>query len=391
MKKLKYILSNSGKFHHFEVAKILHKRNQLSKIICGYPWFKVKNEKIPKNLVETQGIYNILKYPIRNNSFFSKISDNLNKLNKNNIDNITSNYIDKNNNVDVLLALAGVSFESGLKMLEKKNIYICERSSAHIGYQNDLLVDEYKELRIEKKFVTNKYFIEREISEYENADIILVPSTFAKNTFHKNYFNKIKVLGFGSDNENFYPIKDINKSDKYFDVLFIGQKSIRKGLHYLIRAFNKFKHPKKRLHIIGSDTNDKHYFSNKLNQDDIIIYGHVPLNKLNEIINKCHIFVLPSVEDGYGIVVSQAAAAGCPSIVSKNTGAADFVLQNNSGIVVPTGNSDEISSNLQLLADNKNYLGELSLNAVNGAKKYTWFDYVNKLDELILEFKTNKI
>ena len=117
MKKLKYILSNSGKFHHFEVAKILHKRNQLSKIICGYPWFKVKNEKIPKNLVETQGIYNILKYPIRNNSFFSKISDNLNKLNKNNIDNITSNYIDKNNNVDVLLALAGVSFESGLKML----------------------------------------------------------------------------------------------------------------------------------------------------------------------------------------------------------------------------------------------------------------------------------
>ena len=39
------------------------------------------------------------------------------------------------------------------------------------------------------------------------------------------------------------------------------------------------------------------------------------------------------------------------------------------------------------MADNKNYLGELSLNAVNGAKKYTWFDYVNKLDELILEFK----
>ena len=33
MNKLKYILSNSGKFHHFEVAKVLYERNQLDKII----------------------------------------------------------------------------------------------------------------------------------------------------------------------------------------------------------------------------------------------------------------------------------------------------------------------------------------------------------------------
>ena len=46
MKKYKYILSNSGKFHHFEVAKELYKRNQLEKIICGYPWFKLRYEVV---------------------------------------------------------------------------------------------------------------------------------------------------------------------------------------------------------------------------------------------------------------------------------------------------------------------------------------------------------
>ena len=73
MEKLKYILTNSGKFHHFEVAKILHKRNQLKKIICGYPWFKIKNEKIPKEFVHSLGVYNILKYPIRNFSSLQKL------------------------------------------------------------------------------------------------------------------------------------------------------------------------------------------------------------------------------------------------------------------------------------------------------------------------------
>ena len=71
-KSLNYILSNSGKFNHFEVAKILHKRNQLKKIFCGYPWFKLKNEDIPKSLVVSKSFYSILKYLIRNNSKLEK-------------------------------------------------------------------------------------------------------------------------------------------------------------------------------------------------------------------------------------------------------------------------------------------------------------------------------
>ena len=77
MKKYKYILSNSGKFNHFEVAKELYKRNQLEKIICGYPWFKLRFENIPKDLVLAKGGYNIIKYPFRNNSYFEKISEYL--------------------------------------------------------------------------------------------------------------------------------------------------------------------------------------------------------------------------------------------------------------------------------------------------------------------------
>ena len=48
MKKLNYLLSTPGKFHNIEVAKVLLKKNQLVKIVSGWPWFRLKNENIPK-------------------------------------------------------------------------------------------------------------------------------------------------------------------------------------------------------------------------------------------------------------------------------------------------------------------------------------------------------
>ena len=145
---------------------------------------------------------------------------------------------------DVLIALCPTGLESGRKMLSKNKIYICERSSAHILYQEKLLAEEYKEF-MNKKFRINPYFVETELKMYEDANIIMVPSNFAKNSFKGTLLNKVRVNEFGTDTKNFFPDKKIKKSDKYFDIVFIGQKSLQKGLHYLIDAFDKLKHPLK--------------------------------------------------------------------------------------------------------------------------------------------------
>ena len=387
MIKLNYILSCSAKFHHFEIGKVLHKKGQLDKIICGYPWFKLKYENIPKHFILANGFYNILKYPLRGNYKFKKITDFLSIKNKINIDNITCDYIDNNKKANVLMALAGVSLHSGKKFKSNENIFICERSSSHIVFQNDIMLEEYKEFTKKNYRETNPWNIENELKEYEDADIILVPSNYAKSTFKNDLLKKVKVLEFGSNIDMFYKDKEISKSDKFFDVLFIGSKSLRKGLHYLIDAFHKFKHPYKRLHIIGSDTEDKEFFVDKLNDDKILVYGHVKQSKLNSIINKCHVFVLPSIDEGFGIVTLQALAAGCPIIVSENTGPVDIVKKNKCGYVVPIRNSNEITHKLQSLADDRVLLKSFSYNAANYAKNNTWDDYVDKLNNLILDFK----
>ena len=72
MKKINYLISTPGRFHNFEVAKILYNRNQLHKIVSGYPWIKLKKEKIPKNFVECFGLFGGLMFLHRKMKYQSK-------------------------------------------------------------------------------------------------------------------------------------------------------------------------------------------------------------------------------------------------------------------------------------------------------------------------------
>ena len=196
-------------------------------------------------------------------------------------------------------------------------------------------------------------------------------------------------MEFGVNNKVFFRNKDIKKSDTFFDVLFLASKSVRKGLHYALEAFEKFKHPNKRLHVVGSNTSDKYFFEKKLQSQNIIVYGHVNHSKLNDIINLCHVYVLPSLEDGFAVSILQVAAAGCPVIVTENTGSGDFVRRSNSGFVVPIRNVGSIVDKLTHLADNKELLQELSYNGQNYSKKNDWDLYFEKLETIIEKFTSN--
>ena len=390
MNKFKYLLSNSRKFHHIDVAKVLYKHEKLVKLVCGSPWFKLKGNKVPKNLIHSSFFINALRHFIPQNNKLKFIHNYLNKINSKNIDYQASKFI---NDADVFLSLSTTGLETG-KLIKKQNkIYICERSSSHIVFQNKILEEEYKNLGLDYMPI-NKWAVERELAEYENSDFILVPSKFVENSFIENKVFKSKVINFGSYEGSFFPIKNFKKRDDEFNVLFAGQLSIRKGLHYLIDGFKKFKHPNKKLHIVGAETKDKLFFRNlikKSNNNNIYVYGPVEYKKLNQFFNNAHVSVLPSLEEGLAMTTLIASSAGCPLIVSENTGAMEYVNSNKCGFVIPIRDSQAITDKLTLLADNNNLLNELSNNSLRFSKNYTWTDYVSKLDNIVEYFDKNKV
>ena len=383
MKKKNYTILTSGKFHYFEIAKILYERKQLSKIVSGYPWIKLKNDTIPKKFIDSSGYFQTMthflhKIPKVN---LDKLIDSIDYLNKQKIDYRGSKYLDI---TDVLISSAQSGVNTGKKIKEKSKIYICDQCSANIFYEDNLVNEEFRSLNISRGKEFHQGMKDRALEEYDNSNYIMVPSNYVKKTFDKKYHSKIFVNNFGIDTKKFYPLPKENLNNESFNIVYIGAISIRKGVHYLIDAFNKLKYSKKKLHLIGSHIQaDIDFFKRKLNQENIINYGHVPNFQLNSILNKCDVFATATLSEGFAMVINQAIASGCPVIVTENSGAKEYVEQNNCGFVVPIRNSQIISDKLTLLLDDKNLLKKFSINSKNSGNLNTWNKYVDKLDTFL--------
>lgn len=382
MRKKKFLLVTPGTFHYFDLAKALKKKNQLIKIITGYPKFKLTKFKLPSNFIVSYGFFQILiqcfnKVRINLNNFFLST---IQIFGFNKIDNLALNYL---HDSDVLLALSGCGLKSGIFFKENNKIYICERSSSHILFINEILKEEYAKYGI--KFNIDQRIIKRELKEYEQSDFVLVPSKFAQNTFKKYNIFKTKVITFPSDNKIF---KSINKkkiffSSNKFRIIYVGSLSLRKGLPYLLDAFNRLNFKGKELHLVGLKTSDYRLFKHKIDFSKTILHGHLSQSKVNKLLNKSDVFVMPSLEEGAAIAVAQAMNTGLPVIVTKNTGWEEVVKKNSTGYVIDIRNSKMLYQKLNHLIKNKSILEKFSKNSLKYSKNKTWDNYVSELNHLV--------
>jgi glycosyltransferase involved in cell wall biosynthesis len=89
-------------------------------------------------------------------------------------------------------------------------------------------------------------------------------------------------------------------------------------------------------------------------------------------------------------VTKEASSAGCPLIVTENTGAGEFVNKNNCGFVIPIRNSNIIKDKLTLLADDNDLIKKFSKNSIQFSYNYTWEEYIEELDLVVDNFIKEK-
>ena len=86
-------------------------------------------------------------------------------------------------------------------------------------------------------------------------------------------------------------------------------------------------------------------------EDPVYVSGPRPQSELAEMMSQSHVLVLPSIEDGFGMVMTQAMSCGCPVISSVNTGGPDLYNDGKEGLIVPIRSPEAILHSLQRLAD----------------------------------------
>lgn len=159
-----------------------------------------------------------------------------------------------------------------------------------------------------------------------------------------------------------------DKRENY--ILFAGTIIPRKGYGDLIQAFAKIasKHKDWKVVFAGNGEIDKakNIAKNCGVSDQTIFLGWISGEKKEEIFQKASIYCLASDGEGFPMGVLDAWAYGIPCVVTPVGGIPDIIKNGVNGLIYSVGNTDELSSKLDLLISDKT----LRENLVKESDKY---------------------
>jgi glycosyltransferase involved in cell wall biosynthesis len=384
---MKITTSCSGRFHIYDQARQLEIRGLLHKLISDYPHQISARWGIPKARNLT-----LLSHGIKSR-IARIISPYLNESNRSRLAEILhisfARQVAKKlpSNSDFFIGLSSFSLEPIIRAREMGIKTAVDHGSNHLSFDFEEMQKEAAYWGIKSEIKKNfQWVIDRENREFELADYIFLLSEHAKSTFTSKGFNpdKIFVNPCGVNLDSFYPG---TKLDSVFRVLQVGNVGLQKGVLHTMKAFHELALENSELWIVGA----KNYgaelepWIRKFQGSNVRFFDPVPQHKLIKFYQQATVFLMPSISDGFGMVVPQAMACSLPAIVSEHVGAKDLITHGHNGWIVKPRNSQEIKELLLNLYLNQDCISTIGENARKTVKELNgWESYGQRLANFLI-------
>ena len=380
---MKVIVSVKGRFHGFNLAQELFRRNALHKLVTTYPKFMAKRFEIPRKKVISFLDLEILGRSYRRiRDDYWRVSNWFNvQFDKRVAKNITP--------ADLFVGWSSSSLNSIRKAKSLGMTTIVERGSSHILYQKEIVEEESAMFGSSIQAV-HPAVIETELKEYEEADYISIPSQYVKNTYIKHGIaaDKLIRIPYGVNLEEFYPVQ---KEDNTFRFIHCGRVELRKGVQYLLQAFTELNLPDAELWMVGPIDSEMDDIIKRYNSENIIYHGSKPQNELKWFYSQCNIFCLASIEEGLAMVQAQAMACGLPIITSEHTGGADLIVEGEHGFTVPIRDVEALKSKMQYTYDHQEQAKSMGDQAKDRMRElFTWKNYGSNIFDAYTDILNKK-
>lgn len=175
-------------------------------------------------------------------------------------------------------------------------------------------------------------------------------------------------------------------------ILYVGNVISQKGLHVLLQALERIDRGCFRLTIAGRLDMEPAYVKQIRRQitrshpgQSIQFTGALNGTGLTACYLKNDIFVLPSVNEAYGIVYIEAQGFGLPVIGTRAGGAAEIIKHGWNGYLMEPGDSKALCELLIMLNNDRDLLKRMSSNARNYYRQHpTWDESCGKIREFLI-------
>jgi glycosyltransferase involved in cell wall biosynthesis len=208
--------------------------------------------------------------------------------------------------------------------------------------------------------------------ELRLADFVVVASQHVRRTLSGVVPDeKIKVVPYGA------PLViprtgRPTKTGRPLQVLFSGTLHQRKGIGYLLEAIESLGKGVQ-LTMIGQRMAPNLVIDKACKRWRWL--ESIPHKQVLEIMMQSDVLVLPSLSEGFGLVVTEAMACGLPVIVTPNVGASDLISDGREGYIVPICSAEAIADRLNALNEDRELLACMSCSAQETAAAHSWQSY----------------
>ena len=280
---------------------------------------------------------------------------------------------------DIFWAWASGALASGRAARRRGARFVLDRACPHVDAQQALIQTECERLGVRYP-AEPPWFRARQLAEYDEADIILVPSTYSRATFPTALQSKTLVAPlFGrvpmpqvitSANTTSVTSKNTRGgSSAPFNFGTVGGQPLRKGFLYLLQAWKQLQLPNARLLLRTDAPLDRspalRGLLHELPNVEIVRY----VDDMSDFYRRCDAFVFPTIDDGFGMALLEAMAHGLPTITTTHCGAAELFTPDKDVIVVPAQDAEQLAAAMQRLYSSGETRACLRSNALDSLRR----------------------
>jgi glycosyltransferase involved in cell wall biosynthesis len=253
---------------------------------------------------------------------------------------------------------------------------VLERCNAHTGFAMEVVQKECDRLGItlppDHEHAYNAEKLRKEENEYRLATRLLCPSDFVVKTFVDKGYPREQLARhiYGYDEKVYFPSKEPRDPKGGLTMISVGVCAVRKGLHYALEAWLRSPASKEGTFLIAGEFLPAYQekLAPMLAHPSVKVLGH--RNDVPELVRKSDILVLPSIEEGFGLVITEAMGSGCVPLASEAcTEVCDHM---KTGLMHRVGDVDALTQHITMLHEDRALLEKLRAAGLAAAPGVTW-------------------